>query len=537
MTVFLLAFHVNLHNAAAQDGSFLEGLFRTITEAKIQRDREKEAERRRREEEARRNPPSRQPESIGVPTSGFPSGPFGRAPESRAPQRPTIARPTPRPSGGPPTSINVRSRKAADFVRQLVGFNDQLSPLIDQLRRDAAKQSRYRAILPDAYRVAADTRALIQRCDGLQDPLTLNDPYCELDARWRTLSFRLRSLDGLSSGITTYVRQCDKLCRAINQSLGIDPQFDRHGLHDLLIVAATHMQTLLDDLRLSGLPRSQCESLEHDGRLLRQRLIAQADQIEEVTYQDVVVRFSDFVHLWQPYAARISQVGNAYLNRRLDRISECGDKTYALLWMPPPRPPVDLVRLAKELQASCNQMLDQLSFRAMVSLSRQQQLDLLEQTRRLDELCRRLQTATAQGRPRGELETIFADIDRTWVTIMPTLQRLTTIEAGTVDSIRRGCRHLREVLGGGAPAPVIDMEALLSLAASLEGSAEYFDADVRRYERYLTPSAYRESVREASRDFYRYAKRLHHQIESRDNLSNIEESANKALRAFDSLNQ
>ena len=102
-----------------------------------------------------------------------------------------------------------------------------------------------------------------------------------------------------------------------------------------MIQAATYMQVLLDDMELVSIPPGQARQLSHDCRLLRQRLLGEADHVDEASYEDVVTRFSDFVRRWSEFSQTVYSLDHPQLNCRLDRIAQCGDQTYALLWMPP----------------------------------------------------------------------------------------------------------------------------------------------------------------------------------------------------------
>ncbi len=507
--------------ARAQRGELIEGLFRTIAEAQLEREKQKrlEAELAARQQN---NPGQGQVQPVPVPGS--------IRPPSRRGQPANINR------NQPPASINVRSREAAEFAQNLVNFSGSIDPLVQELRAGAAQNPSLRAVLPEAYQVAADSRALLQRCDGLSSLDPIISPYSELDARWRQLSFRLRSLDGLSSQCTSGIRSGDQLISVLSRQLKVQPQFDRHELHDLMIIAATHMQSLLDDLELARISQQDASRLIHDCRLLRQQLLGEADRVDETSYEDVVTRFSKFASGWSAFSEQVYSLNDPHLQRRLDRIRECGDQTYAVLWLPPPYNAATLTASAHRLEESCAQILDQLTIRSMVSLSPQDQVRILESSRRMYNQSREFEQATKQGALRNDLQGRFASIDKDWSYLQSKYQQMRAINRATLASINQECDSIRAALGmTTAAGPTIRHEELVQVAAALEGSSEYLDADIHRYERYLQPDSFRKSIVEASHEFHHHAKQLHAELSVRADIGKLQLEAEQMLDGWQQL--
>jgi hypothetical protein len=488
----------------------IEELFRSVTQAQLEREKRKRIER---EEELRRKPANDPGRIQPIPVPRQRSG-----------------------RGGAPRSINTPSREVADLAQHLIDFSGVINPLVAELRDAAPGNPAIRKILPDAYQIAADTNALIQFCDGMRSVGPLIEPYSELDARWRNLSFRLRALDGLSSGCRTGVRSCDKLVGIMSRHLDIQPQFDRHQLHDMLIIAGAHMQSLLDDLELARIDPRQARRLTHDLRLLRQRLLSDADRVDDVTYDEAVSSFSDFTARWGQFSEEVYAINDPHLQRRLDRIRRIGDQTYELLWIPPPYNASTLTASARRLEAECGKVLDLLTIRALVSLDPRDQIRLLESSRRMYRSSQEFTQLTAGNASRDDLQQRFAGIDQDWAYIQTTCRRLPSINLAQLAAIENQCEQLRGALGSSpAGGPTIGHEELVQAAAALEGSAEYFEADLKRYERYLRPSEYRASITSAAHEVYHHAKELHEALHQRDELSRVQSEADHILDGWQQL--
>lgn len=519
--------------AQAQRGQLIEDLFRTIAESQLEREQRKRAEA---EAELRRQPPpNRKPQIQPVPVPGsiFPRNP---GPGSLTPVNPDRSRPNSQGNRGP-GSINVRSREAAEFANNIVAFNREIDPLLRDLRGGANQNPGLRELIPEAYQISADSRALIQRCDGLSTLSTVAAPYSELDSRWRNLSFRLRSMNGLSAQCTSSIRACDKLVSTISRQLQIQPQFDRHSLHDLMIIASTHMVSLMDDLQMARCSQNEVKDLTHDARLLRQRLLKEADRVENTTYEDVVTRFTDFAKRWGAYSQRVYELNDPYLQRRLDRIRECGDQTYALLWMPPPYNASTLTAAADRLHHATGDLLDQMTIRAMVSLSTQEQVRVLDASHRILRDCGDFLKVTTRNPSRSELSNRFQKIDADWNFLRAACYKIPSIKRATLTTIDHECERIRRALGVEAVGPSIRYEELIQLAAALEGSAEYFDADIQRYKRYFQPASYRDSIMRGNQEFFHHTKQLHAKLSMRASLAELQAEAEHMLDGWEQLSR
>jgi hypothetical protein len=498
--------------APAQRGSLIEDLFRGVAEAQLEREKRKRLER---EEEMRRAPAPRsggiQPIPIPAPRTGRDRG---------------------------PRSINTPSREVADMAQHLIDFSGVINPLVQELREAAAGNPAIRNLLPEAYHIAADTDALIQRCDGLRSIDPLIEPYSELDAHWRKLSFQLRSLNGLSSSCTAGIRSCDKLVGAMSGHLHIQPQFDRHGLHDLMVIAGAHMQSMLDDLELARIDPRESKRLMHDLRLLRQQMLGEADRVDDVTYDEAVAAFNDFTTRWSQFSENVYAINDPHLQRRLDRIRRAGDQTYAMLWIPPPYNASTLTASARRLESECAKILDLLTIRSMVTLDAQDQVRLLESSRRMFRGCQEFTRLTTGNASQQELQQRFAAIDKDWAFIHSTCRRLPSIKRAPLAAVEHQCEDLRGALGVSASeTPTIGHEELEQAAASLEGSAAYFEADLKRYERHLKPEDYRKSIFGATREFYHHAKELHEALHQREDLSRLQREAGHMLDGWQQLSK
>ena len=499
-------------HATAQNGRLIEGLFRTLAEQQIEKERLKRAAAKKRPP-ALQPPgysglkPSKDPYEVRLP-SGF--GPVLNPNLKPLPNKQPRVTLTPGKTSG---AINVRSREAAAYVKNLVALNTSLDQLIPQLRTVAAKRVEIRPLLPQVYKVKNDGRALLRRCDGISSLSPIIQGYRQLDANWRQVSFSLQSLGAFDNSCTTLIKQCDSYCSSMCEQLQIQPQFDHRALHENLIVAGAYMAALLDDLEIASLPPQDSRKLMHDCRILRQRLLTSADHVHEMTYQEASGAFTSFLNDWGKYAQRVYECGDPHLDRRLSRISEVGDQTYSILWMAPPATTHDLIAVSRRLDTNVAALQSQITLRAIAGLPAQEQLRVLNTTSALYKNAVTLQKAAQANAPHNQLHDIFQAIERDWRSVQEQYFTIPKVNRGVLAEIRHALDEIRLALGHGQGGPaVVTAQQLLQSAAALEGTAEYINKIVRDSSRSLTPSSYRSSVTNAAREFYTHARELHEEI-------------------------
>lgn len=295
------------------------------------------------------------------------------------------------------------------------------------------------------------------------------------------------------------------------------------------------MQTLEDDLTLCSLPRSRVDSLTSNCRLLRQRLVQEAERVDRATYEQTVSRFSDFAARYANFASTISKIDDPHLQLRLDRIAQCGTETYALLWMTPPEPAIDMTHVAGHLLQSVDSLLNQLNFGSLIGLPQRDQIEVLNLGRSLRSGAEHFRDEASQGVGRRELLTCIGDVDRAWSSLRPRLASLQTISPAAIAAVDRDLGQILTSLGGRVVDQRASLAELVELAAALEGSSEYLEADLKRYERYLQPSSFRSKMMRAADDFHDESRRLHQQLSRGDDIRSLQQRTDRMLDAWEQL--
>lgn len=295
--------------AAAQRGQFLENVIRTFGEAAVERERRKRLEEERRAQEAARQ--AAEVERFSDPRR-FEVDP-GRS-----------------------QTIQVRSETALRFVRSMNDFHSGLDQLVADLRTRPAPRP-LRETLPDLIELSAAAPELVRRMDDRATLEPVRAAYLDFDARWRSLAYEMEPFARRDSTRERLLRQLDRTADDLIAMFDQPSQFERPRLERNLIAAATYMQALIDDLEMER-DRHGSGRLARRTRVLMEQRLLEADNLSQLSNQEIVERFDEFMSQWMPLSQQIADLGNPYPLRRLERLRQLNVEAHRILRLnAPPR--------------------------------------------------------------------------------------------------------------------------------------------------------------------------------------------------------
>ena len=507
---------------ASAQGGFVEGLFRTVAEAQLQRE-----QRKRREADAARRAANPSPNS----RAPFPPGRVPPPSRGVSGSRNTI-RPVPYAPNMQPRVVN--SPHVKRFTDALSGLIQEIKFLTSDLRSDAANNPSIRTLLPRAYQLTAQGEAILAQVQASDSLLFSGRSYEDFDAALRQLSFQVHSAIRLDVEAASHLKNAERYLHTMSEQLGTDVQIDRHALHDQLLIASTYIQALIDDLPLTPhASRADVRTLAHDGRLLRQAILQEADQIEALDYQQTCASFTSYAERWRTYASRVSQLNDPHLNQRLERLGECGERTYALLLMKPPVNTADLQAHCDHLHQLGDDVLDQLTLRTLTRLQPDTRIRVGDLSRQFDQAAHQLHEAASRKAAPSELARTFQKADQAWAQLSPILAGISKINRSTLSSVDRECEQLRRLLGvSNSVNSTVGYDDLVQIAASLEGTAEYLERDIKNAGRSIQHSGLRHDLTQASGDFHDASQHLHAKLYDRRPVSELRRDGEKMADAW-----
>ncbi|MDE0865872.1 MAG: hypothetical protein OSA98_18960, partial [Rubripirellula sp.] len=420
------------------------------------------------------------------------------------------------------SSRNSAAQRVKAIREDLGKFDRQCASLLQLLQDDSLRNQTIRSVLPLANRISSDARVILQNGGVSQQRFDFGDSYRVLDQGWRQLAFRLRDLGGVSSDALAAFHACDQLINRMSRELGVGPQFDRHGLHDLLLVTATNLQTVHDDLRLAEISNGVMQRLSRELRLIRQNALNEADRVGEASQEDVVRGLNGLTLRWRLVRTELDRITDVHLQLRVQSVGENFRQAHALVWIDMPYDDAIVPSSARRLELLCQQLVGQLT---SIASNADDDFDRDRMLATAVEMCgmvRDLNEQINRRDPRLSLQTTFSELDRDWAEFEPLLRNRAWGNNSTVAGIHSECRRLRSALAtGGVGVQLVDFPRLRRTAAAIESTAAFVDADLQRYSRLLTPLAFRERLLTASAGFQQTAKRFHELLDQRADISAV----------------
>lgn len=395
------------------------------------------------------------------------------------------------------------------FVDSMTRINSSIGDLIPELRRFTNVPA-VRSSISQFYAIESESGLLVDRTRRGESYDSVAAAYQQLDIHWRDAAFRLRSGGEVTPEITRRLNELDSAFRAIDRKLGLSPPIDRVRLRDLMIVTLTYMDAMFDDIRLSQGYSAQSESLLIQGRLLREKLRQESYRMEGAEFDEIVASFTEFVRSWRTYAQSLHQLNDPHIHRRLESIRRQGDEVFATLRIPAAPDRNELILLTQRLPVELNSLADQVSRWGANRLTRDQ-FRFVETCRALSERSRRLSTEVGRGGVTLTAQSMFTEIDATWkdgLRLMATVDPASGLQA-SLARVNTIFTALNDFLGTESWRGRAE---LLTLAASIEASAETFNIDIQRFKRLLEPVAFRNSIGTLSDQFYAATQQFHRQI-------------------------
>ena len=416
--------------------------------------------------------------------------------------------------------------RSLEFQDDLKRLDRQCASLAQLLRDDSQRNRVLKNVLPFANRLSSDVRMMLQATSAKSMTENSVAAYRGVDQGWRQLEFQLRGLGGLGGDTLEAVHDCDQLISRMSRQLGLLPQFDREQLHKLLLVLGTKLGTLSDDLRLADLDLRVRHSLEGTLRLLRQDTLNLVDRVDDLEQKDVVIGLNKLNAQWKKVAATLERIADVHVQHRVQDVAKCFGQAHGLLWIVLPPDADVLLAVGARLVAHCRLLVADLSQR----LANADQLTGSEQIRlgaqSLLENSESLNDQISQGVPFASWKSSLMETQRSWSSLRVSLVSSGLVKRQMVLAIDSEFQRLDAGLGVQDDAgDAFDHKRLLRIAAAIESTAGFVDADLQRYRNLLSPLAFRDTTLSASSAFLQSAKLFHQLIDQQADAGTISSAA------------
>ncbi len=214
-----------------------------------------------------------------------------------------------------------------EFQREISLLKSQLSVELDQNRNGSV-----RGMLSDALQITADATHIAKRARTENDHMALIDDLQQIDAAWGELSYRLKSVRGLSRESQDHIANLDDIAVEVRQKLEIGQQVNYRDLSTKTISLATDLENLIEDIQTELRRTPDGQRLMQQTSKVRQQVLRLADMSDDRTdLNTITTEYRRFQELWYPQAAALQALNREYFSRSLRRIAQSDGEVARML--------------------------------------------------------------------------------------------------------------------------------------------------------------------------------------------------------------
>lgn len=416
--------------------------------------------------------------------------------------------------------------RSLEFQDDLKRLDRQCASLAQLLRDDSQRNPAIKNVLPTANRLSSDVRMMLQATSANSVSGISVEAYRGVDQGWRYLEFQLQGLGGLGGDALESIHECGQLISRMSRQLSLVPQFNREKLHNLLLVVGTKIGTLSDDIQLADIDARLRRSLVGTLRLLRQDALNLVDRVDDFAQEDVVVALDKLNAQWMRVATTLERIADVHVQHRVQDVAKCFRQAHGLLWIVLPPDADRLMAAGARLVAHCRLLVTDLRGRLANAdqLTGSEQIRLGAQT--LLQNSESLDDQISKGAAFESWKPSLMNLQRSWSSLRVSLVSSGLVKRQLVLAIDNEFQRLDAGTGiQHAGHEAFDEKRLLRIAAAIESTAGFVDADLQRYKSLLTPLAFRDTTLSASSAFLQSAKLFHQLIDQKADAGTVSRAA------------
>ena len=412
---------------------------------------------------------------------------------------------------GPTLAPPMEAGRRTEIARALAAFSTESNALVSALYQEPQVNSGIRPLLGDSLKLRAQANMLARKVEHVTDQATLTADVEMLDRHWRVLSHQLRQTASLDAVSLARVASLDEHDRRLCRLVGIAPQLDHAELLFRTVALVTNVSNLLDDVDVDVFDHQRRDALLMEGHTIQAEMNRLAGMLQRGAGHDQVVSHYREAHkLWRLFAAKARPLASESMARNIFRIDRLHREIHERLWLPIEVDRAEVAHLAGQLQSRVDRFCAEVSLDALLNTPRPD--ETVAALAELRSLSRGLAQAASGNASLDDLLWDFRLLEVQWDETGRLLQPADATAPGqrlaAIDGALEALRESMQI------RPVIDRQAVVSLAAATDESANYLNRYLRQHpgrsSRY-SPQ-FRAELVQRSGDFHAAAHRLHESL-------------------------
>ncbi|MBD3673080.1 MAG: hypothetical protein HUJ26_06095 [Planctomycetaceae bacterium] len=424
----------------------------------------------------------------------------------------------PASGGTTPTATKQVVDNSREIHNDLQEFTRDTDDLALSLSADSRRIDGLNQILPSLYQLRARSSILAEKTQTGNQWSNLLEDIKTIDRDWRTVSFKLDQLQGLTQQQTRLASRLDQISADLIQHLDARPQMNTYELTRTLASLSVDFENLLEEIDLEISNAGDRRDLLLEGRKAQQQVQHISLLIrDEAQYDTIKSEYQRFKGIWDPMLTKLQTYDNRYIERSLRRINESDRSIHELLWMPHEIDRQQLVYQTSLLKKDVDEFFARTPLKLLITLPNPE--FVLSTADAFYGVCENFTDIVNRNGSREDMVDAFRYIEESQAEFITMFKPIRSQAAlNVLNSIDK---HVQDLRGGLVLEEQFDRRKAIELGASLQNLSEHLHMDTKLWLSHVQVS-YEQQAEDATARFSQLAARFHQQALNGSNAKQLQ---------------
>lgn len=416
-----------------------------------------------------------------------------------------------------PAAPKVKVNNSQAIHNTLQSFTRDCDELALSLSTDSRRIDGLNQLLPDIYRLRARSSILADKTAQGNDWSILLDDIKTIDRDWRSVSFKLSQLRGLSPQQTRLITRLDQASQSLIGDLNVRPQVKIYELTQSLASLQVDFQNLLEEIEYEITNTSERNSLLIQGRQAQQQVNHISLLVRDgADYSALVEEYGRFSQIWSPMFTKLQAYNNRYMERSLRRISESDRSIQEILWIPHEIDRQQLIYQTSLLKKDVDEFFSRTPLKLLISLPNPEYV--ISTADAFYGVCENFTDIVNRNGTREDMVDAFRYIEDSQTEFITMFKPIRSQAALNV--LNAIDQHVHDLRSGLTLEEQFDRRKAVELGASLQNLAEHLHMDTKLWLGHVQVNYEREAEASTAR-FAELAATFHQQASNGSNASQL----------------
>ena len=412
-------------------------------------------------------------------------------------------------------------KRAVDNSREihtaLKSFTRDTDDLALSLSADSRRIDGLNQVLPDLYRLRARSSILADKTQTGNQWSNLLEDIKSIDRDWRTVSFKLDQLQGLTNQQTRLTSRIDQISTDLIEHLDVRPQMNTYELTRTLASLNVDFENLLEEIDFEISDSNDRRDLLIEGRKAQQQVRHMSLLVrDDADYETIKSEYQRFTGIWTPMLSKLQSYDNRYIERSLRRIGESDRAIHELLWLPHEIDRQQLVYMTSLLKKDVDEFFARTPLKLLITLPNPEYV--LSTADAFYGVCENFTDIVNRNGSQEDMVDAFRYIEESqgeFITMFKPIRSQAALNVlNAID------QHVHDLRGGLVLEEQFDRRKAVELGASLQNLSEHLHMDTKLWLSHVQVP-YERQAEDATARFSQLAARFHQQALNGSNAEQL----------------